>query len=161
MPRKTTRLRLACFDGEYEFQIGIKGCVAIEEKTGGRIGAIYGQVLRGRFMTEGGETFGAASEGDFGATALLEIVRQGLIGGGKGYSDGKEFPVSALKANMLIATYLDPSSGNNLTEAWNIAAAVMHALVEGVDAPDEQPAPDAQDNQIATPELPGQDAAEA
>jgi hypothetical protein len=140
MSKKTTRIRLACFDGEYEFQIGLAGCIAIEEKAGVGIGAIYGQVLRGRFLTDQGAGFGVPAEGAFSAPVLFEIVRQGLIGGGKGLTDGREVKVGALKANVLIETYLSPDRGGGLMDAWNIAAAVMHALVEGVDVK-EEPAP--------------------
>lgn len=141
MSKKTTRIRLACFDGEYEFQISLAGCIAIEEKAGVGIGAVYAQILRGRYLMEDGSAFGVAAESAFSAPVLLEIVRQGLIGGGKGFSDGKEIQVGALKANMLISVYLDPDRGHNLLEAWNLAAAVMHALIEGVEeAPAADPA---------------------
>jgi hypothetical protein len=140
MPNKTTRITITCFDGEYEFQLSIAGMVAIEEKTNCRIGAIYGLIMRGRF-NNGERDFGVPAEGAFSVGMLLEVVRQGLITGNKGRSDGKEFDVPPLKANMLISRYLDPDNGNSLMEAWGIAAAVIHAAIEGVDVPD----PDAKD----------------
>jgi len=92
-------------------------------------------IMRGRFKN-GDQDFGVPSEGAFSAGMLLEVVRQGLITGNKGRSDGAEFDVTPLKANMLISRYLDPDNGHTLMEAWGIAAAVMHAAIEGVDVPD-------------------------
>lgn len=138
---KTSRIRLAAFDGEYEFQLRLAGVVAIEEKAGCGIGAVYGQIMRGRFRFDDGKEFGAPPEAAFSLPVLLEVVRQGLIGGGKGISDGVEISVSALKANLLIDRYLNPDNGGVLMEAWNLAAAVIDALVEGVDELSEASAP--------------------
>jgi hypothetical protein len=135
MADKTTRITIACFDGEYEFQLSMAGMISIEEKAKCGIGAVYGLIMRGRF-NNGEQDFGVPAEGVFSAGVLLEVVRQGLITGNKGRSDGAEFEVTPLKANMLISRYLDPDNGHNLMEAWGIAAAVIHAAIEGVDVPD-------------------------
>jgi len=148
MGKKTTRIRLACFDGEYEFQLKWASLKAIEEKVGAGIGAIYGQVMRGRYIDGGGNGFGVPAESTFSMGALLEIVRQGLIGGGKGWSDGAEVLVTAPKANALISGYLDPDNGNRAVDAWDIATVIMHAFMDGVDVPEDETAPEAS-NEVA------------
>ena len=156
MSKKTNRIRLACFDGEYEFQLKWSGARAIEEKVGAGIGAVYGQVMRGRYIDGGGTEFGVPAESAFSIGALLEIVRQGLIGGGKGFSDGKDVVVTAAKANALISAYLDPDHGNRAVDAWDIATAIMHAFMDGVDAPEDEAGSDAS-NEI-TPSQEGETA---
>lgn len=135
-PKRSTRITLDVFDGSYDFQLSLKGMIAIEEKVGMGIGGAYSRLMQGRFRN-GDEDFGVPSESAFGVAMVLEIIRQGLIGGNKGRSDGKEFEVGALKANSLVDRYLDPGNSATLLEAWNLAAAIIHAAVVGVEVPDE------------------------
>lgn len=134
MTAKATRITINCFDGSYDFQITMAGCAAIEEKCSTRIGRAYAEIMRGRFKL-GEQEFGAPAESDFSPGLLVEVIRQGLIGGGKGQSDGQEIEVSPFKAESLIRTYITPDAGVALMEAWNLAAAIIHALMHGVDSP--------------------------
>ena len=83
---KTSRIRLAAFDGEYEFQLRLAGVVAIEEKAGCGIGAVYGQIMRGRFRFDDGKEFGAIQpsilfHGQSGGPKLQAVgrTRQGKV----------------------------------------------------------------------------------
>lgn len=114
-----TAINLAFGDGEYVFKLPIKRIVEIEAKAGPIDG------VRHRLM-----------HGGFGVQDVVEIIRQGLIGGGKGMVSGVETAVSALKANSLIDAYVD---GQPLAEIAITARAIIMALYVGY-----EPALDAQ-----------------
>lgn len=135
--KRTTRITLACFDGSYEFQLTYVGMQEIEAKAGVGIGTVIGQVLRGIYHT-GEDAISLPTEGAFSPTVLFEVIRQGLIGGGKCAVDGVEADVSALRANALIQRYLQPEAGGSLHEAWNMAAAILHAAYEGIVLPEDE-----------------------
>jgi len=106
-----TEISLAFADGEYLFRLPIKRIVEIEAKAG-PIDAVRHRLLHG----------------GFGIQDVVEVIRQGLIGGGKGMVSGVPVEVSALKANSLIDGYVD---GRPLAETAITARAIIMALYVG------------------------------
>jgi hypothetical protein len=133
---------LAFGDGEYRFQLGMGQILAVEEKCGMGIGAVYRHIMLGRYAKDDAD-FGYALEGDYGMPMLIEICRQGLIGGNSGFVDGQDVQVSDHRATHLVRTYLHPENGNPIMKAWDLAAAIVHACVQGYE-PAEEVKPDAQ-----------------
>lgn len=127
-----THIDLFFGDGEFTFQLKIPQIVAVEDKCG-PIGEVFARLLKGRYVGPGGP-IGISGEAAFKHADLVEIIRQGLIGGGKGLVDGEPVIVDSLKANKLIEVYVH---GRPLTEAWAIATAVLSALIEGYEPVDE------------------------
>jgi len=119
-----------CFDGTYTFKLSMDGIMAIEQKCGAGIGEVYARTLAGRY-SDGETSFVNPMEQKFRASELLEVVRQGLIGGGKGYSDGRAVKVDSLVANHLIKTYISADRDNPLNRAWELAAAILHRTLYG------------------------------
>lgn len=106
-----TSIPLAFGDGEYIFALPIKQIVALEAKAG-PIDAVKHRLLFGGFSI----------------LDVVETLRHGLIGGGKGSTLAGDVAVSELKANHLIDTYVD---GKPLAEIDIIAKAVITALYVG------------------------------
>jgi hypothetical protein len=132
-----TQVELKFADGDYLFALKLPQLAELQDKCGAGIFAIYGRVLKGRFVL-GEEIVGMAHEGEAYASDLYETIRLGLIGGGKGMVDGKEVEVSALRARQLVETYVHPAP---LREAWSIAAAILTVKIEGYDpGPNVEPA---------------------
>ncbi|EHJ62828.1 gene transfer agent family protein [Novosphingobium pentaromativorans] len=117
-------------DGDYTFRLGMAQIIAIEEKCNARIGAIYAHVMDGRYQKDG-VSFGYGLQANFGLREVMEICRQGLIGGGAGFVDGRDIKVTDHLATHLVRTYLEPDSGNPLTKAWDLAEVIMSACVNG------------------------------
>lgn len=71
--------------------------------------------------------------GVLGANALdiKETIRLGLIGGNQGLVDGSEITVGPLTAQQLVEDYVYPA--RPLDEAMQLAAAILHAAIAGVD----------------------------
>lgn len=111
-----TAITLPFADGEYLFRLPIKRIVEIE----GKAGPI--DLVRHRLMS-----------GGFSVHDVVETIRQGLIGGGKGIVNNTEIVVGDLKANSLIAGYVDDRP---LADLHIIARAIIGALYVGY-APDE------------------------
>lgn len=118
-------------DGTYTVMLGMGQIIAIEEKCRDRIGAIHRHLLAGRYAKQDGSDFGYSLEGDYGATEVLEICRQGLIGGARGFVDGRDIKVTDHLATHLVRTYLHPENGNPLMKAWDMATAIVQACVIG------------------------------
>lgn len=138
-----TAIDLQFADGSYSFKLGLAQIRELQEKTKTGIGALYARVLQGRMgegLAEGHPMYAA-----FHIDDVRETVRQGLIGGGQGRVDEADVPVTSLRATELVERYLDPMP---LIEQWNLAAAILFALVEGYS--DEQ-----SDNDDAGEEAPG------
>lgn len=108
-----TGLTLAFADGEYYFRLPIRQIVALEQKAG-PIGAIKNRLITG----------------EFSILDITETIRHALIGGGRGLVNGVEVTVSDLKANHLVATYVDDRP---LGEGHVIAQAIIAALYVGYD----------------------------
>ena len=114
-----TELELAFGDGRYLFRLPIKQIVALEKKAG-PIDAVKQRLI-----------FGGYSILD-----VLEVIRHGLIGGGRGIVNGEEKAVSDLLATHLVETYAE---GTPLADTAATARSVISALFVGYD-----PAADAQ-----------------
>lgn len=132
-----TFIDLPFANGTYRFRLTLPGIVEIQRATGAGIGAVFARLIRGRYRQRGSEehdTFGLPNEGEFHKDDLLETIRQGLIGGGMGWVDGVEVPVSPLKANELLLTYCFPARPIN--EAWTLATAILTVAMTGYEPPD-------------------------
>jgi hypothetical protein len=136
-----TAIDLAFADGTYSFNLGLAQINEIQSKCGAGIGAIYARVCKGRYLMES-VTFGNPLESEYRIDDLIETIRQGLIGGGKGMVDDKEVIVTAFRANELVANYV-LAPGNPLKDAWTLAAAILTARIEGYTPPaDNKPKAD-------------------
>ncbi len=126
-----TALTLAFADGEYLFDLKLPQLAELQEKRKIGVLAIYGRVLRGRYLFND-ETIGIPAEGEAYAEDFFETIRLGLIGGGRGLVDGAEVQVSALTAKSLVERYCHAAP---LRESWSLAAAILGARVEGYTPP--------------------------
>src|SRR5690606_4877922 len=68
--------------------------------------------------------------GGFGIHDVVEVIRQGLIGGCKGIVSGIDVEVSPLRASSLIDNYVD---GEPLGDSHVTAKAIIAALYVGYD----------------------------
>lgn len=127
----TTALELEFADGVYLFDLKLPQLAELQEKRGVGVFALYGRVVKGRYIL-GGETIGAPAEGEAFAEDIFETIRLALIGGGKGEVDGQEVTVSAARARSLVERYCHDAP---LREPWALAAAILGARVEGYTPP--------------------------
>lgn len=130
-----TFIDLKFADGTYRFALGLAQIHELQTKCGVGIGALYSRVIQGRL--EGDVSVGHPAFGAYHIDDLVETVRQGLIGGKEGEVDGQKVEVGALRANELVERYLTPMP---LVEQWNLAAAILYALVEGYTPDDKKKA---------------------
>lgn len=129
-----TWVDLPCFDGTYTFKLGLAQISELEKKCDAGIGAIYARTLRGRYGLGDGDVM--PDQADFRFTELVEVVRQGLIGGAKALVDGVDVTVTGARANQLVANYLlDGPERMVMRQTWALAASVLSALIEGYDPP--------------------------
>jgi hypothetical protein len=129
-----TQIDLPCFDGIYTFRLGLAQIRELESKCDTGIGAINARTLRGRYGLEEGEIIPQDAEYRF--SELVEVLRQGLIGGKHGYVDGADVLISAPRVTELITNYvLDGPDRMVLRQTWALAAAVLSALIEGYTPP--------------------------
>lgn len=122
-------------DGEYTFKLGIGQIAEIERKCDAGIGAIYARVMRGRYGLGVDEIMPVDAEYRF--AEMIEVVRQGLIGGGGGVVDGNGVRVTSIRANELLERYVYGNGFDRqaLRETWALTAAILGALIEGYDPP--------------------------
>lgn len=122
-------------DGAYKFALGLGQIAEIERKCDAGIGAIYARTLRGRFGTGAEEI--VPTEAEYRFAELVEIIRQGLIGGGEGEVDEQPVKVSSVRANDLVDAYVLGIGDRRtaLRETWAVAASVLMALIEGYTPP--------------------------
>ena len=106
-----TEITLPFADGAYAFRLPIRRIVEIEEKAG-PIDLVKHRLLHG----------------GWGIHDVVETIRQGLIGGGKGEVNGIAVEVTALRANSLIENYVD---GHAIAEHHLTAKAIIAALYVG------------------------------
>lgn len=126
-------VQLEFADGEYTFRLTLSGIDEIQRKCGAGMGEVYARVLAGRFFSpvEEGVTIGNPLEGKWRVEDLLEIIRQGLIGGGQGMVDGRPVEVNSVLANRLVENYVVTQP---LKFAWDLASAIVMAANEGLEA---------------------------
>lgn len=106
-----TAINLPFADGEYTFKLPIKRICELEAKAG-PIDAVRHRLMNGGWSLHD----------------VVETIRQGLIGGGKGEVSGVPVEVTALRANSLIDNYVD---GHSIAEHHITARAVITALYVG------------------------------
>jgi hypothetical protein len=128
-----THIELRMADGVYRCALGLAQIDELQTKTGAGIGALYARVLQGR--PPGDIRVGHPGYAAFHLADLRETIRQGLIGGGEGLVDDQPVKVSALRANEILDRYITHMP---LVEQWNLAAAILYALVEGYEPTDEE-----------------------
>jgi len=128
-----THIDLAFADGTYRFALGLGEIAELQTKCKAGIGAIFARVLQGRLAED--ITVGHPAYAAYHFEDLVETVRHGLIGGGEGIVNDQEVKVGALRANQLVERYL---LAMPLMEQWNLAAAILHAKVNGYVDPDAQ-----------------------
>lgn len=128
-----TSIDLAFADGVYTFKLGLPQISALQQKCGIGIGGLYARLLKGRYVVQD-VSIGLTTEAQFYLEDVVETIRQGLIGGRHGEVDGQPVEVTSIVANRLVENYVVPPAAP-LKESWNVAVAVMTALVEGYDPP--------------------------
>lgn len=127
--------------GVYKFALGVPQCLELERKWGS-IGKIAGDVMVGRIaLGSGGDgnPFSPDAESSVGSPfhsavsvpMLRDLLIQGLIGGNHGVEEGVEATVNPRRAKELVDTYGPPE--RPVEEAWNVAAALVYAVMMGVD----------------------------
>ena len=113
-----------------------KGAALVTGASSG-IGAIYARILRGRYGLGVDDIMPTEAEYKFGE--LVEVIRQGLIGGGQGKVDGRDVTVSAITANDLVNAYVIGAGDARaaLKVAWALSASILATLIEGYRPPGE------------------------
>lgn len=135
-----THIDLAFANGAYRFALGLAQIHELQTKCKTGIGAIYARVLQGRVAED--ISVGHPAYAAYHIDDLVETVRQGLIGGGMGWVDEQEIKVGPMRANELVERYLHALP---LMEQWNLAAAILHAKIDGY-VP-EKKSPDGEDSE--------------
>ncbi len=107
-------------DGEYTFKLPARQIFALEEKAGTGVLAIYYQV----------------ADGTAKLATLLEIVRQGLIGGEHGVVNGEAIKVNHHLANHLVSTYAEPPA-STIQELTKLVTAILAACITGYEPTNE------------------------
>lgn len=134
----TNTIELEFGDGQYVFALPLPQINELQRKTGIGIGGLYARTFKG-VTRVGGETMLIPGSAEFYALDVIETVRHGLIGGGKGVVNGEEITVTPLIANKLVDTYVLTQP---LVSAWNVAISVLHGTIMGYDPPKkDQPPP--------------------
>lgn len=118
-------------DGEYFFALPIARIQELQTKCGIGIGALFARVLRGCVPIDG-QIMLTPGLAEFYATDIVETIRQGLIGGGRGVVNGEEVKVTPPLANRLIEAYV---LDRPLIESWSLAASILAACIVGYDPP--------------------------
>lgn len=129
MPSNEIELEFA--DGQYVFALPLVQINELQRKTGIGIGGLYARTLKG-VTRVGAETMLVPGAAEFYALDIIETIRHGLIGGGKGTVNGEEVKVTPIVANKLIDAYVLTQP---LVSAWNVAISVLLACIMGYDPP--------------------------
>lgn len=121
-------------DGQYFAHLNNKRINEVETKTGFNLGDIYSRTMVGMYRDTDDEWVIQPFEAKFSNREIVEVIRQGFIGGGKAIVDGVEKKIEAFHVNHLINSYLEDRPR---VEAWKLAAAILHATMEGYESPGE------------------------
>lgn len=139
-----TWVDLPCFDGVYTFKLGPAQINEIQNKCNAGIGKVYSRTMAGRFAF--GDSDFQPDLADFRFEDLVEIIRQGLIGGKHALVDEKDVLITSARANDIIANYvMDGADRMVLVQTWALAANILDKLMHGFvppkkAEPDEAPA---------------------
>lgn len=112
-----TSLVLEWADGSYDFKLTWAGCAEVERKSNAGIQAIYERVLLA----------GCHS------TDVVEVIRQGLLGGFGGSADGQPVECKPAVVNQLLERYVTGPNADPFTSSWNVARAILSAFMVGYD----------------------------
>lgn len=123
-------------DGAYTFALPLAQMNEIEKKLGEGLGAIYARVLQGSYIMPDGVEFTNHAEAAWKVGDLVEVMRQGLIGGGKGVVDGAEVKVTPHRANEMIQAYV---LSRPLGEALTFVKAILGACIVGYEPKKAEP----------------------
>lgn len=133
-------------DGSYHFALPLPQLVELEDKCGTTdtsgirrrkgVIAIYGDLIAGLGVQDG-QIVANPLMGSASAYEAREVIRLGLLGGGRGIVDGKDVKVDPTAALRLVRAYVDERP---IIERWTTAAAILKAAVEGYEAPKAAPA---------------------
>lgn len=111
------QIDLAFGDGEYTFRLPYAACAEIERKADATISQVYAQLMLG----------------EASAAAVVEVIRQALIGGKGGTVDGVPIEVKPHTANALIERYVTGDERQPFLESCNLAQVIMHGFMTGYD----------------------------
>lgn len=121
-------------DGEYQFRLPVGQIAELQTKCGDvGVGKIYARLMAGRYMDRAGDIVLNPMEADFRYEDVVEVIRLGLIGGGRGTVDGKSVEVTPTKALQLVRDYVH---SRPLLENWRVSSAVLSAFLIGYTDPD-------------------------
>lgn len=126
-------------DGFYDFALTLPQINELQTKCGIGIGGLYARVFKGAVLGENGAAVMLPHLAEFHILDIVETIRQGLIGGGRGLVNDEPVTVTPAVANRLIENYV---LGKPLQPNWCIAAAILSACVHGYDPP-KKAGPDA------------------
>ncbi|MEV5031644.1 gene transfer agent family protein [Sphingobium sp. LMC3-1-1.1] len=113
-----THLSLDWADGSYDFRLTWSGCAEIERKSNASIQAIYERVmLGGAYLSD-----------------VIEIIRQGLLGGAGGAVDGQPIETKPPVVNALIERYVTSVDAPPFADSWNVAKAILNTFMVGHEA---------------------------
>jgi hypothetical protein len=139
-------------DGKYTFALPVPQIAELQRKCDIGIGGLYARVLKGRVprLNEATNEIELGLEpamAEFYILDIIETIRHGLIGGGRGTVNDQEVKVTDALANRLVATYV---AGKPIHQYWSMAASVLIATVHGYDPPKkdepaQEPAPAAEE----------------
>lgn len=102
-------------DGDYHFRLSWAGCAEVERKADDRIMAIYERVA-----------VGAA-----GTAEIVEILRQGLLGGEGGVVDGQPVEPKPAIVNALLSRYVTGPESMPVRDSWQLAHVVIAGALVG------------------------------
>jgi hypothetical protein len=128
-------IELEFADGQYLFALPLAQINELQRKTGIGIGGLFARVLKGCARI-GGDVVLAPGQAEFYALDIIETVRHGLIGGGKGVVNGEEVKVTPILANQMVDAYV---LNRPLSESWSLAASILGACIVGYDPPKKDP----------------------
>lgn len=118
-------------DGEYRFALPLAQIDELQRKCGAGIGLIFSRTLKGANRI-GDDIVLMPNHAEFYALDLIEVCRQGLIGGGRGTVDGVEVKVDPSLARKLVDNYI---LNQPLSKAWETAIAILGAVIIGYTPP--------------------------
>lgn len=104
-------------DGSYLFKLKLKQIAELQEKCNAGVGEIYARVELGNYWIED----------------LYEVVRLGLVGGGKGLVNEQELVVSPELALKLFKRY---GEDRPLDQLWTLAQSILRVCVHGYALPE-------------------------
>jgi len=118
-------------DGQYVFALPLAQINELQRKCSVGIGGLYARTLKG-ITRVGDQTMLVPGQAEFYALDVIETMRHGLIGGGKGVVNGEEIAVTPILANKLIDAYV---LGRPLIESWKNATSILFACIMGYEPP--------------------------